>query len=212
MKTVSCKSFFKKVSAKQAESMPALADKVGIKRPDLEWSFESYEAADVAAVDQAVVAFFLNSAIEAYGRSLVSDPENAANWEFVPTGLTLTQAFDAANAETSRARVLTKVTATAFAKFYSTYAPELLGIKKEAAVAAESVIAGWLTFGKKEGIRAAMHARLSSFAAILSELPEDHQAVADFVESLVDLAAVLDALIKAFSPDQAPEIITADSL
>lgn len=213
MKTVSVKSFFKKVSAKQAEANPALADKVGVKRDDLNWSFEGYAAGDdFAALPAEQVAFFLNKAIEDHGRELIASPDNMANWEFSPTGLTLALAYEAATAETSRARVLTKVTATMFAKFYSKHAPALLEVKKEAALAAESVLADWLKFSKKDDLRKAMYARLNQFASALAELEEDSPIMAEFAESDTDLSAVLAALISAFSEDKTAVEITADAL
>lgn len=215
MKTIQCKSFFKKVSAKQAESMPALSDRIGVKRADCDWSFSGFESTDdFSALPAVQVAFFLNKAIEDHGRVLVSSPENSANWEYVPSqaDLTLATAYEAATAETSRARVLTKVTATLFAKFYSKHAPALLEIKKEAALAAEGVIADWLTYSKKDDLRKAMHARLSQFASVLADLDEDHEAMQDFVSAETDLAGVLDALIKAFSEDKGMVEITADAL
>ena len=215
MKTITCKSFFKKVSAKQAEAMPALAAKVGVKRADCDWSFSGFEPTDdFTALPAAQVAFFLNKAIEDHGRMLVSSPDNSANWGYVPgpDELTLAAAYEAATAETSRARVLTKVTATMFAKFYSKHAPELLEVKKEAAIAAEGVLAEWLKYSKKEDLRKAMHARLSQFADALAELDEDSPIMADFVESETDLAGVLAALIGAFSEDKSAIEITADAL
>jgi hypothetical protein len=215
MKTIQCKSFFKKVSAKQAEANPALADKVGVKRADCDWSFAGYETSDdFSTISKEHVAFFLNKAIEDHGRALVSHADNSANWDYVPSqdDLTLGAAYEAATAETSRARVLTKVTATMFAKFYSKHAPELLEIKKEAALAAEGVLAEWLKYSKKDDLRKAMHARLSQFADVLAELDEDSPAMADFIESDTDLAGVLSALINAFSEDKSVVEITADAL
>jgi hypothetical protein len=215
MKTIQCKSFFKKVSAKQAEANPALADKVGVKRADCDWSFAGYAGAtDLESVSAEHIVFFLNKAIEDHGRALVSHADNSANWDYIPSqdDLTLAAAYEAATAETSRARVLTKVTATMFAKFYSKHAPELLDIKKEAALAAEGVLAEWLKYSKKDDLRKAMHARLSQFADVLAELDEDSPAMADFIESDTDLAGVLSALINAFSEDKSVVEITADAL
>lgn len=214
MKTVTVKSFFKKVSAKQAEANPSLADKVGVKRPDLNWSYESPEVSDIPQLNQEHVAFFLAKAIEDYGRALIASPDNLANWEYVPgqEELTLAKAFEAANAERSGSRTLTKVTATIFAKFYSAHAPELLGIKKEAALAAEGVLVDWLKMNKKEDIRKAMHARLNQFAEALADLDEDSEILRNLGASDTDLTAVLGALINAFAEDKTMAEITADAL
>lgn len=209
MKAITVKSFFKKVSADQAKRSPALGDKIGVKRPDLNWTFEAVEATDLEALNKNQVVYFLNAALENYGKALIAD--NSENWNYVPAGITLQAAYDYATAETSRARVLTKVTALAFAKFYAAHAPALLSIPQAAANAAETVLTEWLTYAKKDNFRAAMHARLIQFAEAVMSQPEDSEVMAEFVESEADLPAVLDSLVKAFSEAETVAI-TADAL
>lgn len=209
MKMQSAKSFFKKVSADQAKRSPALGDKIGVKRPDLNWTFEAVEATDLEALSQSQIVYFLNAALENYGKALIAD--NSDNWSYVPTNVTLQAAYDYATAETSRARVLTKVTALAFAKFYAAHAPALLSIPQAAANAAETVLTEWLTYAKKDNFRTAMHARLIQFAEAVMSQPEDSEVMAEFVENEADLPAVLDSLVKAFSEAETVAI-TADAL
>ena len=119
MKNVSVTQNFKTVSESLAKKVPALADKVGQKRPELKFSFQGFESAeDLSAVPVEQVCYFVNMGIELYARSLVQ--ENAVNWDYIPPAeeLTLDTAFKAATASISRARTLTKETAAEFAKFY----------------------------------------------------------------------------------------------
>ena len=213
MKTIECGSFFKKVSAKQAELNPAMGQHVGQKRPDVKWSFEGFaSSADLESASHEHVMFFLNAALEAYGRELIAAPENASNWEFVPTGLTLAAAFTAATTKAERSRTLTKVTAAAFATFYAAHASELLGIPVASAKAAQAVLVDWISFSRKETFRAAMYARLNQFATAICELAEDSPVFEEFTASEVDLSGVLAALIKAFDDKVVEDAISADAL
>lgn len=209
MKAINVKSFFKKVSAEQAKRSPALGDKIGVKRPDLNWSYEAVEVSDIPGLNQTQVAYFVNAALENFGRALIAD--NGDNWEFVPAGITLQAAYDYATAETSRARVLTKITAGEFAKFYALHAPALLSIPQAAANAATTVLTEWLSYAKRDTFRAAMHARLIQFAEAVMASGEESAVMVEFVENEHDLPVVLDALVKAFSEAETIAI-TADAL
>lgn len=210
MKLTATKSHFKSVSKGQAERNPSLGDKIGKKRADLEWSFYGFESLD-EVTNKEHALFFINKAIEDYGRELIAN--NGNNWDFKPSveSLTLTDAYNYANSEVNRARTLTKITASKFADFYAKHAPALIEIKAEAALAAKVVLVDWITYTKKDNFRVAMHARLVAFATAIMSLPDNNQVMADFAEDEADLPAVLDALIKAFAePDK--QVITADAL
>lgn len=211
MKTITVESFFKKVSIGAATKDSSLASKVGQKRPDIKWSFEGIEATDVSSLNQDQVAFFLNQAIESYGRSLIADKNS--DWDFIPASetLTLDEAFKAATTKASRERTLTKETAGEFAKFYAAHAASLLGIPEAAAKAAAAVLSSWMTYAKDEKVRAAIFARLNQLAVALSELDEDSPVLEDFAGASADLSAVLESLIKAFSEKEV-ETISADAL
>ena len=144
---------------------------------------------------------------------MIAKDENAANWDYIPSldELTLSAAYAAATAVTSKARALTKVTAAHFAKFYSAHAPALLGIPAASAQAAESVIGNWLTYAKQEKFRVAMHSRLEQFADSLlqEENGEVMEAFASYEDC--DLAGTLEALIAAFAEVKI-ETISADFL
>ena len=211
MKTITVESFFKKVSIGAAAKDASLASKVGQKRPDIKWSFEGIEATDISSLNQDQVAFFLNQAIESYGRSLIA--EKNSDWDFIPASetLTLEAAYVAATTKASRERTLTKETAGEFAKFYASHAAGLLGIPEAAAKAAAAVLTSWMTYAKDEKVRAAMFARLNQLVAALGELDEDSEILADFASAKCDLSAVLESLIKAFSEKEI-ETISADAL
>ena len=208
MKTITIESFFKKVSPKQvAAGFPS--ELLGKKRPDLKWTFEGIESADVPSLNAEQVSFFLNEALASYGRELLA--ANGANWEFVPSDISLEAAFTAATTKASRERTLTKESAGIFAAFYERHAPELLEIPKAAASAARGVLAGWISYARDEKVRTAMSARLNQFMDSLAELEEDSPVLEEFAAASVDMTAVMEALIKAFSAKEV-EVITADAL
>lgn len=209
MKTLEMKSFFKKVSEGQVKSFPILADRIGKKRDDISWKFEGFASAeDFASQSAEHIAFFLNKAIETFGRDLIA--ENGTDWDYVPSAekLTLAEAFTYYNEETKRERVLTKVSTANFALVYAKHAAQVLGITPAAANAAAGVISDWLKYGKDEKVSAAMLARLSSFAEALTEAEEDSELATDTLPHI----EVLMALIKFFEPKDTTPAITADAL
>lgn len=208
MKTVKATSFFKKVSAAQAEKSPALAAKVGQKRADISWSFEAPEVADLASLKPEHVEYFLAKAIEDFGRTLVA--QNGADWDFIPSSesLTLAAAFDFYNQESSRKRTLTKQTALAFGQLYARFAPELIQVTPAAAaMLGTTVCPAYMTYSTDEKIRPTALARLEQFAAAVLDLEEDSPVMAE----LADHVEVLMALIKAFEVKEVAEI-SADAL
>jgi hypothetical protein len=150
--------------------------------------------------------------VELYGKALLASPDNAANWAYLPSALSLASAYEYATAETSRSRVLTKITAAAFAKFYGKHAPALLSITRAQSLAAESVIASYATYARQETFRAAMFARLSQFAECLIDAEPDCLALVELEECELPLTDVLAALINAFDVKVVDSTITADAL
>jgi hypothetical protein len=212
MKTVKFTQSFKTVSEALAAKMPALADKVGKKRESLEVSFLGFENAyDLENVPVEQICFFLNQAIENYGKSLVQ--EHAVNWDFVPAveDLTLANAFAEATRVTTRARTLTKETAAAFAKFYVMFAPSLLEMPSKAAEAGAQVLREFLTYSKQESFCRNISARLESLAEKILEQEEESQVMQYLAESGIDLLEVMNALIEKFDPANLT-VITADAL
>lgn len=211
MKTITCKSFFKKVSAAQAEKSIELKDKVGQKRADVSWSFQGVEAetlaADLAGLKNEHVAYFLNKAIEGFGRDLLA--QNGSDWDYVPAAdsLTLAAAFEFYNTESERTRTLTKVTAANFANFYIKHAPTALGITPQAATAAATVICDWLKYTKDAKVSAAICARLEAFTEALLSADDE----SEFASEASDHLEVLQALIKAFTAKE-ESVISADAL
>lgn len=215
MKTIECTSFFKKVSQAQADKVVELKDKVGQKRADIKWSFSGLDhkdsnefVRDLESLKDEHVAYFLNKAIENFGRDLIAD--SGSDWNFVPSAdkLTLAAAFDYYNEESKRERILTKASAAAFAAVYAKLAPAVLEITPAAATAAQAVICDWIKYSKDEKVSAAILSRLTSFAEKLAEADDDSQlskACSEHIE-------VLMALIKAFEPKEVKVEISADAL
>lgn len=213
MKTVEVTQNFKTVSEALAKKVPALADRVGEKRPELKFSFQGFACADdYMNLPEEQVCFFLNAGIEAFGRKLVQ--EHSVNWEFVPSSeeLTLDAAFKDATSATTRSRTLTKDSAAEFAKFYVLFGPKLLpDLSEKAAQAGAQVIREFLTYSKQESFCRNMSMRLNSLAEILADQEEDSEVLEYVVSSEVDLFAVLGALIEKFDPASL-QVITAEAL
>lgn len=215
MKAIKATSFFKKVTQAQAEKSPALESKIGQKRPDITWYFSGLDhensadfVRDLESLKDEHVAFFLNKAIENYGRDLIA--ERGTNWEYVPSmdELTLEKAFDYYSQETSRKRTLTKQTAIAFGLVYQKLAPSLIQVTPAAAaMLGSTVLPDWTKYSADEKIRATTLQRLESFAAAYVELDDESseaQEIAPHNETLL-------ALIKAFETKEVVEI-SADAL
>lgn len=206
MKTVKAESYFKKVTEAQATGTPALADRIGQKRANMLWSFQAPEFADLPTLSPEHVEFFLARALETYGRELIA--RNSADWNYSPSAeeVTLSAAFEHYNQEISRKRALTKETAAAFADFYISAAPKLLGITPAAATAAKAVLCNWIQYSKNEKVREAMHARLEAFVAVAVESSEE-----EIEEGLSTHGDTLMALVRAFEGAKVEEV-SADAL
>lgn len=216
MKTVTFEQNFKTVTRSLADKVPALADRIGKKRESLNVTFSGFaDAEDFASVPSEIVCFYLNKAIEAYGKSLVQ--ENATDWSFQPSAesLTITAAYESDTSSVSRARTLTAATAGEFAKFYVSFGPQLLAdLSERAALAGAEVIKKFSVYSAQENYCVNMTSRLLALSEALLEQDEDSPAlsyVSEVAESGVDLFAVLSALISKFDPASL-QVVTADAL
>lgn len=133
MKTQTTKSFFKKIAA--SSSNP----RSGTKREDLHWEFEAIEESDIKDLNQAQVATVVNSVIEAYGRKLIAAASD--DWNFKPSGVNFTNAYEDLVAERTSSRLVTKESLKALGEFYKTQAVKVLGVALPAAQAGANVIA-----------------------------------------------------------------------
>ena len=97
---------FKKVTAKQAETNPALASKVGKKRESI--SFDYYIPATASQLTQEQYEMLARAFTEAHIKAVIT--ENGDNWQFQPNELhcSFEQAWIAYNETTTRERTLTK--------------------------------------------------------------------------------------------------------
>lgn len=177
MKIQSVKSFFKKVSA-------AAAVRAGEKRPDLEWSFQALEVADLEALKPESVALVLNNFTEAFGRKLIA--QNGDDWNFAlsPDSVTFALAFEDLVSDVSRSRLVTKESLKALGEFYKVQAMKVLGVASPAALAGESVIANrFKQIAGKNDALAVMESRLLSLCELVPE--EEILPFADLIEALI---------------------------
>lgn len=213
MKLINVEQNFKTVSESLAKKVPALADKVGQKRETLKFSFNGFaEAADYAELSPEIVCFYLNAGIEALARKQVQ--EHVVNWDFVPAiaDLTIQAAYESDNAETKRARTLTKESAAEFAKFYVMFGPKLIeGFSDKAAQAGAQVIREFLVYSKQESFCRNINARLTVLAENILEQDENSEVMEYLANCETDLLEVMNALIEKFDPSKLV-IVTADAL
>lgn len=176
MKTISVKSFFKKVSEKATV-------RAGMKREDLNWNFEGFEAADVATLDADKVSFVLNKFIEDFGRKLIA--QNGDDWDFAPTAETVNfeAAYLDATTQTSRSRLITKESLQKLGAFYLSQAAKL-GIVSASAAAGAKVIESrfQLVAGKDDAIKV-MQSRLLQLVEVCE--PDDVEPFAPLIEALI---------------------------
>lgn len=186
MKTISLKSFFKKVSA-------TAAVRAGQKRADLNWSFEGFSAESPEEFPSAEkIAFVLNSFTEAFGRKLIA--QNGDDWDFCPTAeqVTFELAFADATSSVSRARLITKESLEKLAQFYILNASKLQ-VPQASAIAGAQVIRSrfQLIAGKNDALEV-MSSRLLSLVEVCE--PEEIEPFAALIEALVSEASELQAL------------------
>lgn len=136
MKTITAKSFFKTVTAKNSP-------KYGQKREDLEWSFDGFEAQDVLSCDNEEIAeklaTLVNAQLESYGRKRIL--AESEDWNFDPSAeITLDTVYTDLTAETTRKRKVTKETLAKCGEFYAAWS-HLIGKNAQAASAGSQVIA-----------------------------------------------------------------------
>jgi len=200
---------FKKVTAKQAETNPALASKVGKKRESI--SFDYYIPATASQLTQEQYEMLARAFTEAHIKAVIT--ENGDNWQFQPNELhcSFEQAWIAYNETTTRERALTKEKVAVFGQWYKTYAPTLVEtISAKAALMAETVLANWNKQGTE--IMEAMVLRLTQVMEALEQAPEDSAAMQAYMADET-LASVHGALLDYFTAAIAAKTeISADAL
>lgn len=213
MKLVSVNHSFRTVSAKQVELTPALADRLGKKRPAVKFDCPEYQVADLqdlVANHGPVMLTCLNEAMVGFAKAqFVNDP---ANWEFVPSVESLSlEALAASFESVSRGRMLTLENAGKLAVWIQkNLAPIVVGIQVNdpsyQATQAQAIIgviakytayeAKGATFAEKIVIR---------LNQIMEAVVSDDALVTDFMEDPV-LAGIFEALLKKFSKSIEDEI------
>lgn len=218
MKATKVKHSFKKVSEKQVSLFPALASKLGVQRPAVEFNVPQFEPADLEtfnAADKATMLTCLNQSMVTFAKSLfLADP---SNWEFVPSESELTMAKLAASFERqSSGRVLTNETAGKFADWIGQNAAVLIeGIKASepeySATQLSSVIGVIRQYvpysAKSPAILDKVLLRLGQIGDVIAS----NEILADDFSEQELLVQVYDALVKRFTKVDVEEI-TADSL
>lgn len=191
MKIQSTKSFFKKVSA-------SAAVRAGEKRPDLEWSFQALEVADLETLKPESVCLVLNNFTEAFGRKLIAQSGDDWNFSLQAESVTFALALEDLVSDVSRSRLVTKESLKALGEFYKVQAQKVLGVASPAALAGEAVIANrFKQIAGKNDALAVMESRLLSLCELVPE--EAILPFADLIEALVSELQALQAV--KFSAD-----------
>lgn len=218
MKTIKTKQTFKSVSAKQVELFPALADRIGKKRPVVEFElgqFEPVDMPDLVEKHTSLLLTCLNDAIAMLAKQKFA--ANPTDWSYVPSADDLSLENLAASFESqSRGRVLTLESAGKLATWLSKNLAQL--------VTAIQVIEPAYTPAQAQAIigvvskYTAYEAKGSEFLAkVLMRLEQIMEAIgnddqlAEAISEEPELVNVMDALTKKFSKS-VDEEITEDAL
>lgn len=218
MKLIKAKQTFKSVSAKQVELFPALAAKVGTKRPVVEFDLPAYDVADLAEftpVQMGTVVECLNTAVAQLAKDQFA--ANAGDWGFLPTveGLSL-EALAASFESVSRGRVLTLENAGKLAVWMQTNNQLLVhGIQAAdptyTATQFAAIVGVVSQYTKYEAKGSEFLAKIvMRLEQIAESLSLDDSLVESFTADPV-LAQVYDALVKKFNKSAEDEI-TEDAL
>lgn len=219
MKLIKGKQQFKTVSAKQAESNPALAGKVGRKRTQVEFDLPSWETADLeslVASNGSLLLTCLNNAIADLAKAKFA--ENGTNWDYLPSATDdLSLAALATSFEsTSRGRILTNENAAKLVTWIQKNAAVIIaGVKVSDANYSETqlhaichVMLQFTAYATKP--RAVLDKVLLRMEQIAAVLETNDSLLESFAEDSV-LAEIYDALTKKFTKADEVEI-TADAL
>lgn len=214
MKTVIAKQTFKSVSAKQVELHAALADRLGKKRPAVEFQLPQYEPADLqelAATNGPVLLQCLNAAIAQLAKDkFAAQPTDWTWFPKVETDLTLAELAKSFESQ-SRSRVLTLESAGKLAAWLTrNMAAIVTGIQVvEPAympTQAQAIIGVVSQFNKYEAKGADFLAKIMLRLEQIAEAIASSDDLAESFSSEPDLANVYDALISRFSKASDDEI------
>ena len=213
MKTIKTKQTFKSVSAKQVELFPALADRLGKKRPVVEFELGQYEPADMetlVASHTTLLLTCLNDAIAGLAKAKFA--AQPADWNYVPSSEDLSLEELAKSFESqSRGRVLTLESAGKLATWLSKNLAQLVtaiqAIEPAYTPAQAQAIIGVIAK------YTAYEAKGSEFLAkVLMRLEQIMEAIgsddslAEAISLEPELVNVMDALTKKFNKSMDDEI------
>jgi hypothetical protein len=214
----SAKQTFKKVSAKQVELNPALADRAGKQRPAVTFSLPVWEAddlQDLATNHGSVVLQCVNSAVAQLAKELFA--ANPVDWEFVPSVEMLSlEALAASFESVSRGRVLTLESAGKLAQWLQqNLAAIVTGIQSVEpsykATQATAIVAVLAKYTAYEAKGADYLAKVTMRMEQISEAIAGSEELAEsFIEDPM-LAQVFDALMRKFAK-QVDDEIAEDAL
>lgn len=213
MKLVPVNHSFRTVSQKQVDLSPALANRLGKKRPAVKFDCPEYEQADLPELVEkhgAVLLTCLNESLVTFAKAqFVNDP---ANWEFVPSAESLSlEALAASFESVSRGRVLTLENAAKLATWIQkNLAAIVIGIQKTEpeyqATQAQAIIGVIAKYTAYEAKGATFAEKIVlRLNQIMEAIVEDDSLVASFMEESV-LASIFEALLKKFSKSVEDEI------
>jgi hypothetical protein len=218
MKTVTAKQTFKKVSAKQVELFPVLADRLGKQRPAVEFMLPEYEATDLpdlVANHGPVLLTCLNEALSLFAKGLFA--AKPSEWDFSPTldDLSL-EALAASFESVTRGRMLTLENATKLATWIQkNLAAIVTGIQVSEpafqATQASAIIGVIAKYTMYEGKGAEFADKvIMRLNQIMEAVADSEELLSSFMEEPV-LAGIMEALVKKFSKSIEEEI-TVDAL
>lgn len=218
MKTIKAKQQFKSVTAAQVEKFPVLADRLGKRRTQVEFSLPQWETADLPQLVEsngAILLTCLNNALADLAKAKFA--ANNLDWSYVPSEDDLSLAALAASFEsTSRGRILTNENAGKLVAWIQANAAALVaGIQSaDANYSATQLQSICVVLSQFTAYASKQQSVLDKVILRMEQISEAIMANEFLADSFVEdssLAEVYDALIKKFT--RADEIeITADAL
>ena len=184
MKTQTVKSFFKKVSS--TGSNP----RAGMKREDLNWSFEAVEVEDLSSLSPVQACGMINSVIEVFGRKQIAQAGD--DWNFQPSGITFASAYDDLITERTSSRLVTKESLKALGEFYKTQVVKVLGSTQAAGLTGANLIQD--RFKSVSGKNDVLRVMLARFESLIEKCEEEE--ILPFVELIEALMKELNELME----------------
>lgn len=206
MKTIEIKSSFKSVTNEKSVHF-------GNKRDSLTWTFQGYEAHEVAKIDPEHAATIINDALASYGKKLLAD--NSEDWNYVPVGVTVAALAEEIERETTRSRIITKESLSRLSAIYGVVMATVPGMSVAGIKGAQSIIeSNFKSVSGNTEVLQKMAERLIEMESHAQEFPQDSEYYQLVTDYLADNGGVLSAVLNRLADliDESQETVDASAI